>query len=297
MMDQGRTIDFTGRVAIVTGGASGMGLAYVHALAARGCAAVVNDVRGAEAVATRITDGGGQALAVSVAVGTADAAHRIAAQALEHFGRVDILINNAGVARAERFDRLDDANVALQFATNLIGPFELMRAVWPAMAGQGYGRILNIASIGALGIGHSAVYAATKAAMLGLTFDTAIDGRAAGILVNAALPSAYTPMTEQIPDTALVDWYQRHLPAERVAAALLWFVSESCDVSGVAVTTGGGRIARIGFGDGPAFLDPDISPEAVDRAWADILAIEQLDLLQTQRQASDRYAAVFPRGA
>ncbi|MEK9210901.1 SDR family NAD(P)-dependent oxidoreductase [Sphingomonas sp. 2378] len=296
-MDQGRTIDFTGRVAIVTGGASGMGLAYVHALAARGCAVVVNDVQGAEAVATRIADDGGRALAVSVPVGTADAAHRIAAQALAQFGRLDILINNAGVARAEPFDRLNDANVALQFATNLLGPFELMRAVWPAMAGQGYGRILNIASIGALGIGHSAVYAATKAAMLGLTFDTAIDGRPAGILVNAALPSAYTPMTEQIPDAALVDWYRRHLPAERVAAALLWFVSEVCDVSGVAVTTGGGRIARIGFGDGPAVLDPDISPEAVDCARAGFLTTQRLDLLETQRQASDRYAEVFPREA
>lgn len=296
-MDDSRTIDFTGRVAIVTGGASGMGLAYVQALMGRGCAVVVNDVHGAEAVATRLTAEGGRALAAAVPVGTADAAQRIAAQTLEHFGGIDILINNAGVARSEPFEQLDDANVALQFATNLLGPFELMRAVWPTMANQGYGRILNIASIGALGIGHSAVYAASKAAMLGLTFDTAIEGGAVGIQVNAALPSAYTPMTEQIPDARLVDWYRRHLPAERVAAALLWFVSDACDVSGVAVTTGGGRIARIGFGDGPPFLDPDISPEAINRVGAGFLATQRLDLLESQRQASERYAALFPREA
>jgi len=296
-MNESKTIDFTSRVAIVTGGASGMGLAYVRALVARGCAVVVNDRRGAEAVSDAITRDGGQATACAIPVGTAEAARQIASETIARYGRIDILINNAGVARPEPFAQLDDGHVATQFATNLIGPFELMRAVWPTMAAQSYGRILNIASIGALGIGRSAVYAAAKAAMLGLTFDTAIDGRDVGILVNAALPSAFTPMTEQIPDAALVDWYRRYLSAERVAAALLWFVSEACDVSGIAVTTGGGRIARIGFGDGPAFLDPNITPELVDQEIAGVLAPESLYPLETQRQASDRYATIFPRDA
>ena len=172
----------------------------------------------------------------------------------------------------------------MQFATNLLGPTELMRAAWPHMAEQGYGRILNISSIGAMGIGRSPIYAAAKA-----------DGRQHGILINAAMPSAYTPMTEQIPDAALVDWYRRSLPAGKVADALLWFVAEQCDVSGIAVMTGGGRIARIGFADAAPIFDADIAPEKMATYRADLVEPQGLRLLRSQREASSRYVELFPQ--
>lgn len=294
-MNAGQKIRFDGRVAIVTGGARGMGEAYSRALAERGCAVLVNDIKNAAETAASIGVTGGIASPCDVAVGTATDARAIVAEAIARFGRVDILINNAGVARTAGLVEATDTQIAMQFATNLLGPTELMRAAWPHMAEQGYGRILNISSIGAMGIGRSPIYAAAKAAMLGLTFDTALDGRQHGIFVNAAMPSAYTPMTEQIPDAALVDWYRRNLPAGQVANALLWFVAEQCDVSGIAVMTGGGRIARIGFADAAPIFDDDIAPEKMGTYMADILEPRGLRLLQSQREASSRYVELFPR--
>lgn len=288
-------IRFDGRVAIVTGGASGMGEAYSRALAERGCAVLVNDIKNAAETATSIGVTGGIASSCDLPVGTAADARAIVAKAIAHFGRVDILINNAGVARTAGLAEATDTQISMQFATNLLGPTELMRAAWPHMAEQGYGRILNISSIGAMGIGRSPIYAAAKAAMLGLTFDTALDGRRHGILVNAAMPSAYTPMTEQIPDAALVDWYRRNLPAGQVANALLWFVAEQCDVSGIAVMTGGGRIARVGFADATPIFDEDIAPEKMGAYVADIIEPRGLRLLQSQREASSRYVELFAR--
>jgi len=291
----GEKIRFDGRVAIVTGGASGMGEAYCRALAERGCAVLVNDIKNAAETAASIEAAGGKARPCAVPVGTAADARTIVAEAIACFGRVDILINNAGVARSAGLAEATDAQIAMQFATNLLGPTELMRAAWPHMAEQGYGRILNISSIGAMGIGRSPIYAAAKAAMLGLTFDTALDGRQHGILINAAMPSAYTPMTEQIPDAALVDWYRRSLPAGKVADALLWFVAEQCDVSGIAVMTGGGRIARIGFADAAPIFDADIAPEKMATYRADLVEPQGLRLLRSQREASSRYVELFPQ--
>lgn len=294
-MDADQEIRFDDRVAIVTGGASGMGEAYARELAKRGCAVLVNDIRNAAEIAASIGAAGGAASPCNVPVGTASDARAIVAEAIARFGRIDVLINNAGVARSASLAEATDAQIAMQFATNLLGPTELMRAAWPHMANQGYGRILNISSIGAMGIGRSPIYAAAKAAMLGLTFDTALDGRQHNILVNAAMPSAYTPMTEQIPDTALVDWYRRNLPAGKVADALLWFVAEQCDISGIAVMTGGGRIARIGFADAEPILDKDIAPEKVGSYMAGIVEPRGLRLLNSQREASSRYVELFPR--
>lgn len=294
-MDAGGKIRFDGRVAIVTGGASGMGEAYCRALAGRGCAVLVNDIRNAPETAASIEAEGGVASPCSVPVGTADDARAIVSAAVSRFGRVDILINNAGVARTAGLAEVTDRQIAMQFATNLLGPTELMRAAWPHMAAQGYGRILNISSIGAVGIGRSPIYAAAKAAMLGLTFDTALGGRAHGILVNAAMPSAYTPMTEQIPDAALVDWYRRSLPAAKVADALLWFVAEQCDLSGIAVMTGGGRIARIGFADAQPVFDSTIEPEKMASIKAAIAEPQGLRMLNSQAEASRRYVELFPR--
>jgi len=288
------SIRFDGRVAIVTGGASGMGEHYVRALAERGCAVLIEDPRGAPALAEELAGAGAKVAACEVPVGSADNAAAIARAALERFGRIDILINNAGLPAPGAFDRFSEAQVEAGFAVNLLGPFALQRAVWPRMARQGYGRVLNISSNGSLGLGRNAIYAAAKAGMLGLTFDTACEGRPLGILVNAALPSAFTPMTEQMPASDLVDWYRRNLPSRLVAEALVWFVSEACDLSGMAVTTGGGRIARIGFAEGPFRYDPAITPEWVGAHVHEIVAGGDLRLLETQPQASARYRELFP---
>ena len=221
------TMSFSGQVAIVTGAGGGMGRAYALELARRGAAVVVNDYGGgvlgeqngsaapAEAVVEEISAAGGQGIANGLAVGTAANGRAIVRAALDAFGRIDILVNNAGTGIAGPFTAHDDEAIERHYATNLIGGHHLMRAAWPHMAENRYGRILNVSSNGALGVGGNAPYGAAKAGMLGLTLDAAIEGKPLGILVNAVMPTSYSRLVEQIPDASSVARFRDNLPPER----------------------------------------------------------------------------------
>lgn len=299
-------IRFDGQVAIVTGAGGGMGRAYALELARRGAQVLVNDYGGgvlgqqdgtpgpAHAVVADIRAAGGQAEANGQAVGTADAARAIVRAALDAFGQVDILVNNAGTALAGSFTAHRDEDVERHYATNLIGGHHLMRAVWALMAVQKYGRILNISSNGALGVGGNAPYAAAKAGMLGLTLDAAIEGRPLGILVNAVMPTSYSRMIEQIPDPATVAWFRDHLAPEQVAAAMAWFLSRDCTMSGRIWLTGGGRLSSLVMAETGEVCDPDLDAERVAGVLDRIIDESRLTVVHDQAEAGARYFEHFP---
>jgi len=300
------TIDFSGQVAIVTGAGGGMGRAYALELARRGAAVVVNDYGGgvlgeqngsaapAQAVVDEIIAAGGQAIANGLAVGTAGNARAITLAALDAFGRIDILVNNAGTAIAGPFTAYDDDAIERHYATNLIGGHHLMRAAWPHMAENRYGRILNVSSNGALGVGGNAPYGAAKAGMLGLTLDAAIEGKPLGILVNAVMPTSYSRLVEQIPDATTVAWFRDNLPPEKVAAAMAWFLSRDCAATGRILLTGGGRLSSLIFAETAEIFDPEISAERVAQRIGEIWDENPLTPVHNQAEAGARYFRHLP---
>lgn len=299
-----KSIDFNGDVAIVTGAAGSIGFAIAAALVQRGASVLLNDsgasVQGEGTDATRVDRAvediratGGLAVANSLAVGTPQAAREIVDHATRTFGKVDILVNAAGVARPCPFDAATDEHLQQELQTNLLGPYAMMRAVWPGMRARGYGRILNVSSNAALGIGNNASYATAKAGLLGLTLDAAAEGRSQGILVNALMPVAYSRMIEGIPDPAFVAWFREHMPAEKVAAASLYFLSRSSSSTGQIVSSGGGRLARLVFATNQGFVGAT-DPETVETHLGKALSITQIEAVGSSAAELAAYAKTFP---
>ena len=299
-------IRFDDQVAIVTGAGGGMGRAYALGLAQRGARVVVNDFGGdmfgrepgaaplAEAVVHEIRTGGGEAIADATPVGGADAARAIVAAALDAFGRVDILINNAGISASGALTNVSDERVESAYRTNVIGPHHLIRAVWPTMSAQRYGRILNIASSAALGMGGTSAYAASKSGMIGLTFDIAKEGAVLGINANALMPSAYSRMIEAVPDRTFVEWMREQLPPESVAAVALYLVSAEVKVSGALFSTGGGRLARVQWHEAEGVIDRALTPERTGALIERASDMSSATLADSQQTEIELYMRAFP---
>ncbi len=209
-------LDFTGRVAIVTGAGGGLGREHALALAARGAKVIVNDLGGAvdgrggsvsaaQAVVDEIRAGGGQALANGASVTDFAAVQAMVQQAVDAWGRVDILVNNAGILRDKSFAKMDMADFRTVIDVHLMGAAHCCKAVWAQMQAQNYGRILmTTSSTGLYGNFGQANYGAAKLAQVGLMQTLAIEGAKHGIHVNALAPTAATRMTEGLmPDEAL----------------------------------------------------------------------------------------------
>lgn len=275
-------IRLDGRVAIVTGSGRGMGRTHALLLAERGAKVLVNDYGGArstltpgsishaQSVVEEIRAAGGEAYADDTMVGTGKAAQEIVDHAMDRFGRVDILINNAGGSLIGEPDAFEDEEIEGVLRTNLIGPYMLLRRVWPLMRTQGYGRIVNIMSSAILGAGHLAPYAAGKAGLLGLTHDAAFDGQPHGILINGVFPTGASRLTETSQED-LALWYQTHFQPEKVSAFIVYLCSNALNFSGEVFNVGGGRVARLAIFDNEGMFDPAISPESV---------ADQIDLIR-----------------
>ncbi|MCH4893255.1 SDR family NAD(P)-dependent oxidoreductase [Sphingomonas sp. SFZ2018-12] len=266
-------IRFDDRTAIVTGAGSGLGRAHALMLASRGARVVVNDPGKsaggewlADAVVAEIVAAGGQAAANHESVASVEGAQRLVEQAVDAFGGLDILINNAGILRDRSFVKSDMADFDLVVAVHLLGSAYCTRAAWPIMQQAGYGRIvMTLSNTGLYGNFGQANYGAAKAGLIGLMNVLKIEGRKYGILVNALAPMAATAMTEA---TMSPEMLARFDPAF-ASAGMAVLASEGFAESGTILSAAAGHYAkvRIVSARGVQFTADAVSPEQVLDAW------------------------------
>ncbi len=269
------------RVVVVTGAGRGLGRAYALDLAARGAGVVVNtrprpaDQPGsAEAVVAEIEAVGGRAVACALAVEDDDAGDRLLACALQTFGRLDGLINNAGTPEGKTLHKQSLAEIREGFEVNFFGGVAVTLPIYRHMREHGAGRIvLTTSSAGLHGVHGMAAYSASKAAAIGLMRVIAIEGATHGVHANAVAPYALTAMTSGHvpPDLG------RQMPAEAVAPVVSWLMTEACPLNGETLVVGAGRVRRAARIEGPGIrFDPAdaCTPAALQAAAADILSLD-----------------------
>ena len=216
-------MDFTGRVAIVTGAGGGLGRQHALALAARGAKVVVNDLGGAQAVVDEIVAAGGEAIGNAASVTDFAAVQAMVQQAVDAWGRVDILINNAGILRDKSFAKMELADFQLVLDVHLMGAVHCSKAVWALMNEQKYGRIvMTTSSSGLYGNFGQSNYGAAKLALVGLMQTLSIEGAKNNIHVNCLAPTAATAMTAGLMPEAVL----AALKPEAVVPAMLVLAAE-----------------------------------------------------------------------
>jgi NAD(P)-dependent dehydrogenase (short-subunit alcohol dehydrogenase family) len=271
---------FKGRVAVVTGAGRGIGRSYALLLARRGAGVVVNDLGGsmegvgedagvASGVAAEIVAAGGAAIADSNDVATVAGAQSLIDAAIDRFGRLDILINNAGIIRWAGFPEADAENLAGHLAVHVGGSFNTTRAAWPHMVGQGYGRIVMTTSSGVFGLPENLSYATAKGAVIGLTRSLATAGATHGIKANLIAPAAYTRMAGQpaaVTDSTGGGAGSAHMSPDLVAPMVAFLAHEACPVSGEIYAAGAGRFARIFIASTEGYVHETSEPTIEDIA-------------------------------
>jgi NAD(P)-dependent dehydrogenase (short-subunit alcohol dehydrogenase family) len=242
---------FDGRVAVITGAGRGLGREYALLLGSKGAKVVVNDLGGsmrgdgadagpAEAVAAEIRTAGGEAVASTDSVATPEGGKAIIDKALERWGRIDILIHNAGNVRYGALSEISYDDFKAVVDVHLMGAFNVVRPAFPVMAKAGYGRVVLTSSIGGLYGTHQVVnYGVSKAGTVGLNNIIAIEGEAHGVKSNIILPGAVTRMAEGLD----ISQYPPMGP-ELVAPVVGWLAHETCSISGEMLVSVAGRVAR-----------------------------------------------------
>jgi NAD(P)-dependent dehydrogenase (short-subunit alcohol dehydrogenase family) len=261
---------FDDRVAVVTGGGRGLGRAYALLLASRGAHVVVNDIGGglggdgadegpAQQVVAEIRAAGGEAVASTDSVATPDGGKAIIAAALDHYGRIDVLVHNAGNVRRASLKEMSYEDFDAVLDVHLRGAFHVVRPAFPHMCAAGYGRVVLTSSIGGLYGNHGvANYAAAKAGIIGLTNVVALEGAADGVLCNAIVPGALTRMAEGLDTSAYPP-----MDPDLVAPTVGWLAHESCSVTGELYVAIAGRVARAFLAETPGLYKPEWSIEDV----------------------------------
>lgn len=273
------TIRFDGRVAIVTGAAGGLGRSHALALAARGARVVVNDFGGdvhgtggssepAERVAAEIREAGGDAISHGASVTNAEQVAHMVAAVVERWGRVDILINNAGILRDASFLKSPLADLRTVLDVHLLGSYVCSQAVWPHMRAANFGRILMTTSTsGIYGNFGQANYGAAKTGLIGLMNVLQIEGAKHDIRVNALCPSAATRMTEGLMPEAVLAL----LTPESVTPAALFLVSDDAPRRTILTACAGG-FARVVIQETAGVYLPEAerTPESIAARFGEI---------------------------
>jgi len=281
---------FDGRVAIITGAGGGLGRSHALELARRGASVLVNDLGGAldgsgssKSAADRVVDEiialGGTAAPNHDSVATLEGGQAIVQAALDAFGRVDVLVNNAGILRDKAFHKMDGTMIDAVIDVHLKGAFYVSQPAFRLMREQGYGRIVNTTSAsGLFGNFGQANYGAAKAGLAGLNRVLALEGASHGIKVNAIAPIASTRMTEDI----LGDLASKVSP-ESVSPLVAYLAHEECAVNGHVYSVAGGRIARIFVAETHGVVLAENTAEAI---LASLPLIDETDVHRYQEPSS-----------
>ncbi|HVO30052.1 MAG TPA: SDR family NAD(P)-dependent oxidoreductase [bacterium] len=276
-------VRFDNRVAIVTGAGNGLGRSHALLLASRGAKVVVNDLGGAatgggkssaaaEKVVAEIKAAGGEAVANFDSV---EDGKKIVQCALDHFKRIDVVINNAGILRDSSFHKMTEEDWELIQRVHVLGAFRVTHAAWPHLREQGYGRVLFTASAaGIYGNFGQANYSTAKLGLVGLAQTLAIEGHKANIHVNAIAPIAGSRLTATVLPPEMIE----ALKPEYVSPLAAWLCSESCEESGGLFEVGGGFFGKLRWerSEGKMFRPGrPIAIEAVRDSWSAITGFEK----------------------
>jgi len=272
-------ISFADKVAIVTGAANGLGRSHALALGARGAKVVVNDLGGArdgsgrssaaaQEVVRLIEQMGGEAISHGANVANYDEVQDMITQTMEQWGRIDILINNAGILRDKSFSKMTIDDFKLVMDVHVMGTVNCTKAVWKIMQAQNYGRIvMTTSSSGMYGNFGQSNYGAAKMAVLGLMNTLVIEGAKHNILINALAPTAGTRMTEDLMPEAIV----KAFAPEAVTAGMLTLCDEHAPNRFILCAGAGGYSSANIFETDGCFIDKaSQNPESVREHWSEI---------------------------
>jgi NAD(P)-dependent dehydrogenase (short-subunit alcohol dehydrogenase family) len=280
-------ITFDGRSVVVTGAGNGLGRAHALELARRGASVVVNDYGGqidgtgasrhdADQVVGEIEDAGGRAVPSYDSVATIEGGDAIVATAMREFGRIDVVVNNAGILRNESFGEMTREQLSGVLDTHLLGAFHVSQPAYRLMRDQGYGRFVFTSSgSGLFGLRHQANYASAKAGIAGLSNVVALEGAQFGILSNVIAPTAMTRIAAGMrPEDIGEDDLARggrgdlefELPSapEFVTPLVVYLASEACDVTQQIFSASGGRFARVFVGVTRGWYGPLEQPASAE---------------------------------
>jgi NAD(P)-dependent dehydrogenase (short-subunit alcohol dehydrogenase family) len=275
---------FDNRVVIVTGAGRGIGLAYCELLAARGARVVLNDIGAgmdgsgtdgglaAEAAET-IRSGGAEVEADTSDISTAEGAAALVEHAVQAFGGVDVVVNNAGIFWTDSFPEVDRSEIDRQLGLHVGGSFLVTRAAWPHLTNSGRGRVVLTTSSGALGSPNLTAYGTAKAAVLGLARSLAVSGREAGVKVNAIAPMAMTRMMVAGMQSSPADKPAEERDPRQVAPLVALLCHDDCPTSGETFNAGMQRFSRFVIAENDGYLHPGfaVEPEDVLAHWDDIM--------------------------
>ena len=284
------TFDFDGRVAVVTGAGRGIGRAYALLLGQRGARVVVNDLGGstkgtghdpapAQQVADEINEAGGTAIANSSDVSTVAGGKQAVDAAVNEWGRVDIVVNNAGNVIYGALPEVDVSIFDAVLAVHVRGTFNVTRAAWPHLLAQNYGRVVLTGSTGMFGMPDNLSYATAKSAMIGMAQAMTANAGGADIKVNVIAPNAWTRMAGDPSEGMDQLRGQRppgpppHMEPELVAPMVAYLAHQSCPGSAGIYTAGGGRFARLYVAATDGYLHPGDGTPAIEDVAAHWAAI------------------------
>ena len=270
-------LGYDGKVVIITGAGGGLGRQHALLMASRGALVVINDLGGAvdgsgsdKGAAERVVDEikalGGEAVADTNSVATPEGGKAIVQTAVDAFGKVDVVVNNAGILRDKAFGNMEPELLDPVIDVHLKGAFNVTRAAWAIMKEQGYGRIVSTSSAaGIFGNFGQTNYGAAKMGLVGFTRVLAVEGAKYNIKANAIAPLALTRMTEN-----LMGGLGEKLDPGLVSPLVAFLAHEDCPVSGQTFSVGGGRVAHVFIAETQGYHNANLSMEDVRDNWGTI---------------------------